>query len=171
MISEHIAQGLYGAIVVKAPDEAPVPEEALFMAERGFDIDGDQAPFYVMNGMGHPGGEHHLEEIFAVGGIDAVKGEFGKTLPIVVARVNEPLRLAIVNIGDQPHTFHLHGFNHQSVDQYPGRNHPANVVQLLPGGADRILLMPTQPGVWLFHCHVVSHADMGMIGVFVVEGG
>jgi FtsP/CotA-like multicopper oxidase with cupredoxin domain len=57
------------------------------------------------------------------------------------------------------------------VDTFPGRIWPANVVSLLPGAADRIVVTPTEPGVWLFHCHVVRHADDGMIGVFVVQEG
>ncbi len=169
MISQHIAQGLYGAIVIEAPDEAPVRDEAVFMAERGFDIDGSGAPTYVMNGKGIPGGEHALEQIYAEEGLDGVVAQFGKTVPMFSAKVGETLRLSIVNIGDQIHSFHLHGINMVSVDLLPGRIHPANVVQLVPGGADRILITPTNPGVWLFHCHVVLHADMGMIGVLVVE--
>ena len=26
-----------------------------------------------------------------------------------------------------------------------------------------------EPGLWLFRCHVVNHADAGMIGLFVIE--
>lgn len=169
MISEHIAQGLYGAIIIKAPDEPPVRDEPIFMAERGFDITGQNAPYFIMNGKGIPGGEKTLEEIFAEKGIDGVVEQFGKTVPLVKGKVGETIRFDVVNIGDAIHSFHLHGMNMVSVDQMPGRIHPANVVQLVPGGADRILVTPTEPGVWLFHCHVVTHADMGMIGVFVVE--
>ena len=169
MISAHIAQGLYGAIVVKARDEPPIREEAVIMAERGFDVEGKGAPFYLMNGKGIPGGEHTLEEIFAEGGLDAVKAQFGRTVPVLSAKVGEPLRVTLVNAGDQMHSFHIHGMNLVSVDMLPGRIWPANVVQLLPGGADRVVITPAEPGVWLFHCHVVSHADLGMIGVLVVE--
>lgn len=169
MISQHIAQGLYGLLIVKAPDEPPVRDEPLFMGEIGFDVTGQGAPYYLINGKGIPGGEHALEKIYAEKGLDGVVAEFGKTVPLIQARAGEPIRLGVVNIGDQIHSFHLHGMNLVSVDLMPGRIHPANVVQLVPGAADRVLVVPTEPGVWLFHCHVVSHADMGMIGVFVVE--
>lgn len=169
MISQHIAQGLYGAIVVKAPDEQPIRDEAILLGEMGFNVEGDGAPFYIMNGKGIPGGERALEAIYAEKGLDGVVAEFGKTVPIIKAKLNEPVRLALINVGDQIHSFHLHGMNAVSVDQMPGRIHPNNVVQLLPGGADRVIITPTYPGVWLFHCHVVSHADLGMIGVMVVE--
>ncbi|HLE97780.1 MAG TPA: multicopper oxidase domain-containing protein [Candidatus Thermoplasmatota archaeon] len=168
-IAEHVAQGLYGAIVIEAPDEPPVRDEPLFMAERGFDVDGEGAPYFIMNGKGIPGGEHALEGIFAAEGLEGVVAQFGKTVPLIQGTVGEPVRLSVVNIGDTIHSFHVHGMNTVSVDLMPGRIHPANVVQLVPGGADRVVLTPTEPGVWLFHCHVVAHADAGMIGVFVVE--
>jgi FtsP/CotA-like multicopper oxidase with cupredoxin domain len=46
---------------------------------------------------------------------------------------------------------------------------PANVLPLLPGAADTLRFTFTKPGLWLFHCHVVVHADAGMIGLFVIE--
>lgn len=168
-IAQHIAQGLYGAISIRAPDEPRIREEALFMGEMGFDVTGANRPFYVMNGKGIPGGEHALEEIFAEKGIAGVAAELGKTVPVFSMKVDEPVRFTVVNIGDQIHSFHVHGMNLVSVDQYPSRIHPGNVVQLVPGGADRVVLTPANPGLWLFHCHVVSHADMGMIGVMNVE--
>lgn len=166
-ISQHIAQGLYGAILVRAAEEPQIREEVLFMAERGFDVSGN-APFYIMNGRGLPGGEHHLEEIFKAEGVQGVAAQFGKTLPAIQGKVGEPIRLAVVNIGDQIHSFHMHAMTAYSVDMNPGRPVPAQVVGLVPGEADRVVFTPTQEGIWLFHCHVVSHADAGMIGVFVV---
>jgi manganese oxidase len=167
-ISQHMAQGLYGAIHVLATGEPPVREEVLFMTERGFDAD-PAAPFFLMNGMGIPGGEHTLETIFAEQGAEGVVAQFGKTVPVLKARVGETVRLSLINIGDAVHSFHLHGNDILSVDISPGNLVPANVVQLVPGGAERVLLTAPREGLWLFHCHVVSHADAGMIGVFVVE--
>ena len=167
-ISQHMAQGLYGAIIIKGPEEVPVRDEVVFMAETGFDKD-KGAPFYIMNGHGLPGGEHRLEEIFGEGGIDAVVAQFGKTLPVITGKVGEPVRLSVVNIGDQIHSFHMHAMTAYFVDHDHGSAVPAQVLGLVPGEADRILITPTEAGVWLFHCHVVSHADAGMIGVFVVE--
>ena len=167
-ISAHMAQGLYGAILIKAPEEVPIRDEVVFMAERGFDDDGD-TPFYIMNGLGIPGGEHALEELHHKGGVDAVTAQFGKTVPVIKAKVGEPIRLNVVNIGDMMHSFHTHAMTMYYVDHDGGQAVPAQVLGLLPGEADRVQITPNQPGVWLFHCHVVSHADGGMIGVLVVE--
>jgi uncharacterized cupredoxin-like copper-binding protein len=169
LITQHIHQGLYGAIVVHAPDEPPVREEVVFMAEIGHETEGERVPTFIMNGMGLPGGEHALEAAYHEGGFDAVAAQLNRTVPAFTAEVGEELRVHIVNIGDQIHTFHAHNVNHFSEQALAGRMWPANVVPLLPGAADTVRLTFTKPGIWLFHCHVVNHADAGMIGVFIIE--
>lgn len=167
-ISAHMAQGLYGAIIIKAVEEAPVRDEVIFMAERGFNVEG-KAPYFIMNGKGIPGGEATLEKLHHEGGVGAVAAQFGVTVPIIKAKVGEPVRLSIVNIGDMIHSFHMHGMTAYMVDHDRGTALPAQVLGLVPGEADRLIITPAQPGIWLFHCHVGSHADAGMIGVLVVE--
>jgi uncharacterized cupredoxin-like copper-binding protein len=170
MISQHMHQGLYGAIIVRAEDEPPVREEVLFMGEMGHQTEGNNVPPYIMNGQGLPGGEHALELAYAEGGIEAVTATLGKQVPAYRMKVGEKMRLALVNIGDQIHTFHPHNVNLYSMQALGGRQWPANVVPLLPGAADMVDFAFSKPGLWLFHCHVVNHADAGMIGLFVVEG-
>lgn len=168
-IQQHMAQGLYGAIIVKSPEEAPIRDEVVFMAERGFDVTGSGAPYFIMNGHGMPGGEKELEHVFHQGGISAVANALGTTVPTIKGKVGEPIRLSIVNIGDVAHSFHMHAMTAYYVDHDKGEPVPAQVLGLVPGEADRIVVTPAEPGLWLFHCHVVSHADGGMIGVFQVE--
>ena len=167
-ISEHILQGLYGAIVVEAPDEPPIRQEVVFMAEAGFDREGD-APLFIMNGLGIPGGEVTLEKIFEEKGFDGVAEQLGKTVPFYKVKVNEPIKLHVINIGNTVHSLHIHSATHVSLAVLGGRQWPANVLPLVPGAADTLLVNFSQPGLWLFHCHVVPHADAGMIGVFIVE--
>lgn len=167
-ISQHMSQGLYGAIIVKGYEEIPVRDEVVFMSERGFDADSG-APYFLMNGHGLPGGEHKLEEIAAKEGVPGVAAQFGTTIPVIKGKVGEPVRLSIINIGDQIHSFHLHAMTAYYVDIAPGTPVTAQVLGLVPGEAGRMLVTPTNAGIWLFHCHVVNHADSGMIGVFVVD--
>lgn len=168
-ISHHMAQGLYGAILIKDPAEAPIKTEVVMMGERGFDVENHSAPYFIMNGKGLPGGERKLEEVFAEQGVAGVVAQLGKTIPIMRGRVGEPIEIAVINIGDAVHTFHMHGMSAYSQEQQPGHPVPAQTVQLAPGAVDRIRLTPTDSGLWLFHCHVVTHADQGMIGVFLVD--
>lgn len=167
-ISQHMAQGLYGAIIVKGLEELPVRDEVVIMSERGYNATSG-TPYFLMNGMGLPGGEKALEEIFHHEGIAGVAAQFGKTLPVIHAKVGEAIRLNVINIGDQVHTFHLHAMTAYSADTNPGRPVPAQVSGLTPGEVDRLIVTPTHAGIWLFHCHVVNHADAGMIGVMVIE--
>jgi FtsP/CotA-like multicopper oxidase with cupredoxin domain len=168
-ITNHIHQGLYGAIIVEDPDAPPVRDEVVFMSEMGIDTEGEDVPPYIMNGLGLPGGEHALEAAYLEGGFDAVAAQLNKTVPAFTANTNEEMRLHVVNIGDQIHSFHAHSVKHISEGVLGGRPWPANLLPLLPGAADTLRLNFTKPGLWLFHCHVVGHADGGMIGVFVVE--
>ncbi|MBI2912673.1 MAG: multicopper oxidase domain-containing protein [Chloroflexi bacterium] len=171
MITQHIHQGLYGAIIVKAPDEPPVRDEVIFMSEIGHETEGDNIPPFIMNGLGLPGGEHTLEAAFRDGGFDAVAAQLNKTVPAISAKTGEEMRVSVFNIGDQIHSFHAHSVNHFSEQAMPGRIWPNNVLPLVPGAADTLRFTFTKPGLWLFHCHVVAHADAGMIGLFIIEEG
>ena len=168
-ISANIHQGLYGAIIVKAPDEPAVRDEVIFMSEIGSETEGDGIPPYIMNGLGIPGGEHALEALYKEQGFDAVAAQLGKTVPVISAKVGEVLRVHVINIGDAIHSFHAHSVSHISVGELQGRKWTANVLPLLPGAADSLQFTFTNPGLWLFHCHVVNHADLGMIGIFNIE--
>ena len=168
-INYHMLQGLYGVIVVDEPDAQPIRDNAIFMGEIGSQTTGQDAPPpFIMNGLGIPGGEMTLERVFASGGLQGVVDQFNKTFLAFNAKIGETIRFHIVNIGNLDHSFHLHGINMVSQLYFPGRTWPANVVQLVSGGADTVIIRPQYAGVWLFHCHVVTHADQGMIGVLNV---
>ena len=169
-ISYHIRQGLYGAIMVDDRNTPKVDHDwVIFMGEMGSQVTGKGAPPFIMNGMGIPGGESALEETYTNQGFDGVKAMINTTLPTFSMKLGETARLNVINIGDQVHSFHLHNMKMVSEWYFPGRSWPAGVVQLVPGAADSVLVTPVQPGVWLFHCHVVFHADAGMIGVIIVS--
>jgi len=168
-ITEHIHQGLYGAIIVKDPNAPAVRDEVIFMSEIGFDTEGENVPPYIMNGIGLPGGEHALEQVFVEQGIDGVTAQFNKTVPLISAKVGEEMQVHVINIGDVYHSFHAHNVKHISLGTLQGDQWAGNVLPLVPGQADTLDFTFTKPGLWLFHCHVVSHADAGMIGLFNIE--
>jgi len=165
-ITEHIHQGLYGAIIVKDPNAPPVRDEVVFMSEIGFNTEGDNPPPFIMNGMGLPGGEQALEQVFLDQGIEGVQAQYNKTVPVISAKVGEEMNVHVINIGDQVHSFHAHNVKHISLGTLQGDQWAGNVLPLVPGQADTLQFTFTKPGPWLFHCHVVAHADAGMIGLF-----
>jgi len=168
-INQHILQGLYGMILVEDPKAAPIREETLFMAEIGPLAKGDNVPPYIMNGLGIPGGELTLEAIYKAQGLQGIVKQLGKTVPYFKMKVGEPMKLHVVNIGNLYHSLHIHEIPLISLDVLNGRPWPAEVLPLVSGASDTLLIKFRYPGIWLFHCHVVNHADAGMVGVFVVE--
>ncbi|MDR7480920.1 MAG: multicopper oxidase domain-containing protein [Armatimonadota bacterium] len=168
-INQHMLQGLYGVVVVEDPKAAAGREEVLFMAETTRLKQGTRVPPYVMNGLGVPGGELALEEIYKEKGLDGVVAQLGKTVPFFKMKVGERMKLHVVNIGNLDHSLHIHEIPLVSLGVLGGRPWPAQVVPLVGGAMDTLLIQFRYPGLWLFHCHVVDHADRGMVGVFVVE--
>ena len=79
----------------------------------------------------------------------------------------------IRNTTDADHPFHLHGFFFQVLDEdgvpvtqrewKDTRNIPAKkTVRIAIRFDDRV-------GMWMFHCHILDHADLGMMGMLHVQ--
>ncbi len=168
-INQHILQGLYGMIVVEDPKATAMREDVLVMAEMGPVTKGDHVPPFIMNGLGIPGGELALEAIYKKQGLQGVVKQLGKTVPFYKLKAGEPMKLHVVNLGNLYHSLHIHEIPLISLGVLNGRPWPAEVLPLVSGAADTLLIKFRYPGIWLFHCHVVNHADAGMVGVFVVE--
>ena len=164
-IAEHIRMGLYGAIIVDEPDRAPAMEFVLFYAEGQ---PGSPAPL-VINNRGIPGGEMTLERIFKEQGFNGVAAQLNVTVTAIKVKKDDVVRLHIVNIGDLVHSHHHHGFEHRSVRSLRGDAWAAALLPLVPGQADTLEFRAVESGLWLIHCHVVNHADAGMIAVLIVE--
>ena len=173
-IKDHILQGLYGAIIVERdPPKTYVDRDiVIVMGEIGFDVertDPGPTPYFIMNGKGMPGGEHALGEIFKEQGIEGVATQFNYTMPVYKAKVGETVQFHVINLGDVIHSFHLHGLEMTSSAVQRGTNIQGTTVPLVQGTLETFIVNPDKPAMWLFHCHVVSHADAGMIGLFIVE--
>jgi nitrite reductase (NO-forming) len=170
-ISYHIAQGLYGIFVIDDPRHPPpklAHDWTVVMSEMGPNVTGTGAAPYIMDGIGFPGGEMALMNLYNTQGIAGIEATFNKTLLAFEARVGETVRFDLANAGNLVHTFHLHDAELISEFQFPGVPYDDADVPLDPAVTDSVLVTLTQPGVYLFHCHVVTHADAGMIGVLVV---
>ena len=72
----------------------------------------------------------------------------------------------IHNMTEMDHPFHLHGFRFQVDGDRAWRdtiNVPAKVMTTF-----RVRL-EDHPGTWMFHCHILEHAERGMMGHLMVE--
>ncbi|NJQ00221.1 multicopper oxidase domain-containing protein [Streptomyces zingiberis] len=94
----------------------------------------------------------------------------------VTATLGERVEFISITHGEYYHTFHVHG--HRWADNRTG---------LLDGPDDRTPIIDNKitgpadsfgfqviagegvgAGAWMYHCHVQSHSDMGMVGLFLV---
>ena len=168
--SYHIAQGLYGVIMVDDPAHMPkiADDFVVAMGELGPQVTGTGAAPYIMDGIGFPGGEGALMNLYAAQGFSGVAATINKTLLTFEAKVGETIRFDVIDVGELVHSFHLHDAEIISEFANPGQPVPDAVLGLEPGTADSVLVTLTQPGIFLFHCHVVEHADAGMLGILIV---
>jgi hephaestin len=94
---------------------------------------------------------------------ETLNGFLYGNLPMPSVRVGERVRwylMAATNF--EMHAPHWHGntveLGHMRTD----------VTGLLPMGMQVADMVPDNPGIWLFHCHVANHLLMGMQGTYEV---
>src|SRR5690606_28822316 len=75
----------------------------------------------------------------------------------------------LVNNTDFAHPFHLHGYFFQVLDdaRVPEWKDTFDV----PAKSSRRIAVAfdERPGVWMYHCHILDHAEIGMMGHLVVR--
>jgi FtsP/CotA-like multicopper oxidase with cupredoxin domain len=72
----------------------------------------------------------------------------------------ERVRARMVNVGYQAHSIHLHGHSFVITHKDGRRVKVAQEQDTLligPGERYDLVFTATDPGLWLFHCHVVPH--------------
>lgn len=63
------------------------------------------------------------------------------------------------------HSSHTHGQTFLVRTSKTFRN---DVVVIVPGTYETLEMLGTEPGIWMFHCHVGIHVSGGMFGVYTV---
>ncbi len=160
--AEGVTRGLFGALIVHPPDEAPADEHVVLLS------DFDPGDYESLPGVADPetgefpdagtyhGGHQYMHTINGKGYEDAI--------PPFLGKVGNLSRWRIVSIGKEFHTWHIHG--HRWTD-------PSGVltdnVQLGPGLYTTFEFMEDNPGSWLVHCHVPDHMEGGMIADYIVS--
>ncbi|MFE9095709.1 multicopper oxidase domain-containing protein [Streptomyces sp. NPDC007264] len=97
--------------------------------------------------------------------------------PDFEATVGDRVEFVVITHGDHYHTFHMHG--HRWADNrtglLTGPDDESRVVDnkiVGPGDSFGFQVIAGEgvgAGAWMYHCHVQSHADMGMTGMFLVR--
>ncbi len=94
----------------------------------------------------------------------------------VVSRVGEVELWEVVNKADMDHPFHVHGTQFQVIEsERDGEvSKPAymawkDTVNVARGETVRILLRQDRPGPRMYHCHILEHEQLGMMGIVDVR--
>ena len=92
---------------------------------------------------------------------------FWKAKPFM-ARIGEKQIWTVKNDSKFAHPFHLHGFFLLPLDENLEPIHPMawkDTINVAMESTIRFLVVfDERPGMWMFHCHILDHADGGLMG-------
>ncbi|HEX9295915.1 MAG TPA: multicopper oxidase family protein [Polyangiaceae bacterium] len=88
---------------------------------------------------------------------------FDESTPLM-ATVGETQVWTIENTMDWAHPFHLHGFFFQVLDPAGPLEWKDTVNVPVAQSVRFVVRYDERPGMWMFHCHILDHADAGMMG-------
>lgn len=111
-----------------------------------------------------------VEEGVGVLGINGVAGSHAE---LFHAHVGSTEVWTVENRTGYDHPFHLHGFFFQPLmaDRRPWPNREWKDTLHIPAHSrlDFAVSYDDRPGMWMFHCHILDHADLGMMAMLMVE--
>jgi FtsP/CotA-like multicopper oxidase with cupredoxin domain len=137
---DQVNRGLLGAFIVdpKDPGKYPQYDHEYIMILNDLNLG------FTINGKGFPATE------------------------ALIAKQGERVIIRYLNEGVMNHPMHLHGMPQQifAKDGYPvDPPQFCDTVDVAPGNRYDVLVEATEPGPWIFHCHVLNHAE-GSEGMF-----
>jgi len=170
---KDINAGLIGAIIVTAkgrarPDGTPLDVDREFVTL--FNIyDENQSAYFDVNlkaFLGPSSSTVNTNDLLFIESNKkhTINGFIFANLPLLTMKQGEHVRWYLLGMGGESdlHTPHWHG---NSV-LCQGRR--TDVVELLPASMKVADMIPDNPGVWMYHCHVNDHMAEGMSARFQV---
>jgi FtsP/CotA-like multicopper oxidase with cupredoxin domain len=94
-------------------------------------------------------------------GFNGVPYEHAQPLEV---RLGETQVWTLVNDTDFAHPFHLHGYFFQVLDD--ARVPEWKDTMSVPSKSQMKIAVKfdERPGMWMYHCHILDHAEIGMMG-------
>lgn len=153
---EGVARGLFGALIVHAPDEKPANEHGVVLS------DFETKFFAQLPGVADPvtgkipdGGTYRGPHQY----MHTMNGHaYEDSIPHFTGRVGDLSRWRVISIGIEAHTFHIHGHSWVDSDGLLTDN-----IQLSPGTYKTFEFQEDRAGEWLVHCHFPNHMAGGMM--------
>lgn len=98
-----------------------------------------------------------------------VNGMAHPKVPMTMVANNTIHSFDVLNDSDMDHPFHLHGFFFQVLARDGIPEPPAALLNkdtiILPAKRSlRLVSRFDEPGMWMYHCHILEHAEHGMMG-------
>lgn len=166
-------------LVVSTTDEAPVEPRALPAELRR--IEPLPAPtrtrtFELSEEHGGGGDDHgaHGGGADGMGPVFRINGEAFPDITPLVAELGAVEEWTITNDSEMDHPFHLHGFFFQVISRDGVAEPPAWKDTVNLRGMEQLVLrvrFDDHPGRWMYHCHILEHAERGMMGELNVTSG
>ncbi len=147
------------AVQVNAPAPAPPALPYAFM---------DAAP------RPDPG---HTDVLYAFAGSDrsqdwVINAERFPNITVQEIALGQGAVIEIRNLSSTEHPFHIHGMNFEVLSvngQAPAYRRIEDTVNLRIRDIMRVYVEPTVAGDWMAHCHILPHAEDGMMTVLRVS--
>jgi FtsP/CotA-like multicopper oxidase with cupredoxin domain len=171
-VSSQILLGLYGAFIVEPKHAEKVDRDYTYiLTEWDAELTPDVALGNEPRGKRDQtlrGGEYGTDYFL-------MNGKMNDAIPPIVVTEGDKVRIRLINAGNVPHPFHIHGHSFKIVAT-DGNPVPADAqltkdtVLVAPGERYDIEFVANNPGVWMVHCHIENHADNGMMTLLEYEG-
>jgi FtsP/CotA-like multicopper oxidase with cupredoxin domain len=167
--------GLFGALIVDPRQPEPERfdrEYTYILSEKALDVTpavalGQAQVRYQEAGNGRGGA--FTPDLFLM------NGKAGAAIAPMQIAPGERIRLRLINAGNLVHAMHLHGHSFRLIAT-DGNPVPAaaqlvkDTVLIGPGERYDLAVEGTNPGVWLFHCHINNHMENGMVTALQYDG-
>jgi FtsP/CotA-like multicopper oxidase with cupredoxin domain/plastocyanin len=173
--NSQLELGLYGALII----EPRQPEPVTYDHEFTYLLDEKALDFTPEVALGQAKLDH-AEAGNGRGGLPQydlflINGKAGDAIPPLWTAAGEHIRLRLINAGNLVHAMHLHGHSFRIVatdgNPVPDAQHLLKDTVLIgPGERYDLAIEGTNPGIWMFHCHMPNHQDNGMMAVLVYSG-
>ncbi|MFD2370542.1 multicopper oxidase family protein [Brevibacillus sp. GCM10020057] len=109
-----------------------------------------------------------------LGGLWAINGSVFPHTPMLQVREGDLVKMTFVNRSHMNHPMHLHGHSmlvlSRSGKPITGSPWWTDTLNVAPGETYEVAFRADNPGLWMDHCHDLSHAASGMTMHLVYEG-
>lgn len=153
------------------------PDVTVFRIQTSLDAPFDDAPLPVLSRTIEPIDtadatvvpmeltQNDVDGKFALG----INGVPSWDAPPLMAAIGDTHVWELKNTIEFAHPFHLHGFFFQVLEfngAAPSVREWKDTVDVPVNGSVKIAVrFDERPGMWMFHCHILDHADAGMMGM------